>query len=68
MCGAEKQTYNNTEVPEGKKTRGISFMMDLATAAERSSEVESRPNKKREHKSLGAPMRSSGGVFACTLL
>lgn len=38
-------------------------MVDLASAAERSSEVESRPNKKREHKSLGAPMRSSGGGY-----
>lgn len=50
VCGAEEQTYNNAEVPEeggGGKMRGISFTVDLATAAERSGEVESRPNKKR---------------------
>lgn len=51
VCGAEEQTYNNAEVPEGKKkkkTWGISFTVDLATA-ERSGKIESGPNKKREH-------------------
>lgn len=59
MC-RERREKHNAEVPGRKKTGGISFTMDLATTAERSGEVERRPNKKRGHKSLGA--REGGGL------
>lgn len=61
MC-TERRKQRTTQRFQGEKKRGgISFTMDLATT-ERSGEVESRPNKKRDHKSFGA-QRGGGGCM-----
>lgn len=62
MYGAEGGTQRRGS-REKKKTGGISFPMDLATTAERSGEVERRPNKKRGHKSLGGGQGGGGGLL-----
>lgn len=60
MCPERRKKRTTQRFQREKKRGGISFTMDLATTAERSGEVESRPSKKRDHKSLGA--RVGGGL------